>query len=223
MKLVHPDYQFQLECREDAVVEFIIENPIAYRKILWDIQEQMDGAEGRFVLSDGDKILSIRKELEFIDNPLNLVEAEKKILNSFYTKLKEQMVDENHYEETYKLTAEIQKVVQQLTLDFSFGVSFNPELDLGMIIKATGIQFDSIGEDIVSQIIQHMDIVNVLLEKEVFIFHNLKCFLTDEELELLYKDILYKKYKLLLIENTARTSHNVEKRYIIDEDNCEIY
>ena len=63
MKLVNTYYNIELEILENYVTVLSVENPLVYTKIIGDIWKQVNGEDGDFVLSDGDKIKNISKEM----------------------------------------------------------------------------------------------------------------------------------------------------------------
>lgn len=59
--------------------------------------------------------------------------------------------------------------------------------------------------------------------KIVFFICNLKTWLTEEELSILYKDVFYRKINIVLLENHVLDSNlGCEVYRIIDSDLCEI-
>ena len=59
--------------------------------------------------------------------------------------------------------------------------------------------------------------------KSVFFICNLKTWLTEEELSILYKDVFYRKINIVLLENHVLDSNlGCEVYRIIDSDLCEI-
>ena len=64
--------------------------------------------------------------------------------------------------------------------------------------------------------------MNVLSVK-VFVFINLRSYLTDKQMQELIKEITYQEVQALFIENQERGCLEGGMRYIIDVDGCEIY
>ena len=89
MRFVYPAYQLEVFLHENQITVLSIENPTAYSAMLHDMWNQAQGNIGGFILSDGDKIRSISKEMECIFNPFSLDCNDKKITNKLYQELKE--------------------------------------------------------------------------------------------------------------------------------------
>lgn len=68
------------------------------------------------------------------------------------------------------------------------------------------------------KIIEYMTAVNKFKGERVFFFVNLRSYLTDRQTELLYKDMLLRKFKVICIENNEHTHLEYSKTLIIDKD-----
>lgn len=56
-----------------------------------------------------------------------------------------------------------------------------------------------------------------------FVLLNLHCFFGENELELIYKELVYQNVEVLIIENVMHNNRlSFEKVYIVDKDLCEI-
>ena len=62
-----------------------------------------------------------------------------------------------------------------------------------------------------------------VLSVKVFVFINLRSYLTDNQMQELIQEITYQEVHALFIENQERTCLKGGIRYIIDKDGCEIY
>ena len=66
----------------------------------------------------------------------------------------------------------------------------------------------------------YIKISSELVAIKVFFFVNLRSYLTQDELNELYKMVDYYKVSLILLESIERNERSREKRYIIDKDLC---
>ena len=87
MKLINTKYNLDIELVENRVTIISVENPLAYREILENVWNQVMGQEGDFILSDGDKIKNISKEVECIFNLFDTDFNSKKIISKLYQEL----------------------------------------------------------------------------------------------------------------------------------------
>ena len=55
-----------------------------------------------------------------------------------------------------------------------------------------------------------------------FFFVNLKRFFDENQLNSFYRDVIYRKYMVVLLENTCAFYNEMERRVVLDCDLCEI-
>ena len=91
MKLVHPDFSFQVELCECSICKLVIEAPKLFYALTTDLLNQSEGSEGKFVLSDNGKIQRISEKMYNIINPFSIELNTKKALTKLYGILKEQI------------------------------------------------------------------------------------------------------------------------------------
>ena len=72
MKLVYTELEQQLIFQENRVNVLVMEHKELFRRMIQELAKQIDGGEGRFVLSDNDKILKIDKDVCLVVNPFAL-------------------------------------------------------------------------------------------------------------------------------------------------------
>ena len=73
---------------------------------------------------------------------------------------------------------------------------------------------------IIKRLFEYIKICSFICKYKLIIFVNLKTYLSDEEIEELYKISNYCKISLLLIESREKDWNGDEMEYIIDKDQC---
>lgn len=96
MKMVHSELSGEIISESAAFTEWIIESPKDFSEYLHELYCQYEKDEGRFVLSQGDKILELSKYLEIIVNPFTVEINSRKILNKLYIKLEKVSKEEQN-------------------------------------------------------------------------------------------------------------------------------
>ncbi len=66
MKIIFPGIQNVFKTDIESVNSLIIENPKLFYRLLTDMQEQMEGSEGKTVVSDQDIVLPFSKNVEIL-------------------------------------------------------------------------------------------------------------------------------------------------------------
>ena len=223
MKLVHSDLSADILNDKNVFTEWILESPELYAKYLQELFSQQNGEEGPFVLSHKEKELNIAKSVEVIVNPFNVEINGRKILNKLYTELEQLSKSEIMYTKTLELTGKIQEYMLELEQNTEYILEFDMDLDMTTLFKTVGIRHEVQETDFFERLIRYIKVaVNVLLTK-VFVFINIRSYLTDLQMQELIKEICYQEVKALFIENQERSCMEGGRRYIIDTDGCEIY
>lgn len=223
MKLVHPDFGFQMQFGQGNACELVIESPGLFAKYVQELLRQTEGEEGDFVLSEGDKEYPLSKCAELIVNPLAVDINDKKILNKLYHELAEQSVEDEMYLLTQKVTADLQSYFYQLEQRCPYMLESDMEIDMIAVFKALGVKLENYSGDFFENIVQYTKILAELIGKRICIFVNIRSYLDEVQMGQLVEMAVYNELALLFIEKTQDGFSNGIVRYIIDKDNCEIY
>ena len=70
------------------------------------------------------------------------------------------------------------------------------------------------------RIITYIKLMHQICNIELFVFYNLKDYFNSEKIELFYKDCLYEKINIIIIESSKSEKIKYEKYYILDNDLC---
>ena len=205
MKLVHTNLNTAVLSDKYVFTEWIIESPKLYAYYLQELFLQQNGEEGRFVLSDKEKELNIAKNMEIIVNPFQIEINGRKILNKLYAELDQLSKSELMYVKTLELTGKIQEYLLELEQNTEYVLEFDMDLDMSALFKSVGIRYEVQETDFFEQIIRYIKIAVNVLATKVFVFINLRSYLTDLQMQELIKEISYQDVKGLFIENHERS------------------
>lgn len=222
MKLVYSAYGIIFELEENKVNILVIENPTVLVEVVGRLNEQCEGKDGEFILSNENKILNISKSVSFVKDPFSIDCNNRKILTKLYQELeRESMIDWN--EEQQEFYKSYISYVTNLCKKSEFMLTFVDKPELQDILKMAEVKIEVQVQSILERIIEYIKISSNLLKQNIFVFLNLKLFLTEQEIEELYKECFYRKVHLILIEAIYHTKKIEEKICIIDKDKCVIY
>ena len=220
MKLVYSAYGIRFELEENKVNILVIENPTVLVEVIGMLNEQCEGKDGEFILSDENKILNISKSISFVKEPFSIDCNNRKILTKLYQELERECV-EDWGEEQQEFNKSYITYIANLCQKSDFMLTFVDKPELQDILKMAEVKIDV--QSILERIIEYIKISNNLLKQNIFVFLNLKLFLTEQEIEELYKECFYRKVHLILIEGTYKIKKQEEKICVIDKDKCVIY
>ena len=223
MKLVYADVSGEIITEKKSFTEWIIESPGLFSKYLQELYEQCERKEGKFVLSNNDKELDLSKCVEIIGNPFAVDIKNRKILGKLYAELDELSGKEQMFEKTMRLTATVHEYILDLEQETNYILQFDNELEISALLKALGVRYEVIEDSFFERIVRYIKIAADVLKTKLFVFVNIRSFLSDIQMMELVKEISYQDIKVLFIENQERDCLEGGFRYIIDKDGCEIY
>ena len=222
MKLVHSELSGELLKDKTIFTEWIIESPELFARYLQELYGQYAKCEGKFVLSQNIKELDISKYVEIITDPFAVDLNGRKIINKLYTELNELSKTEMMYTKTLQLAQHIQEYLLDLESNTNHILQFNGEMDVTGLLKTMDVKIEDCTEKFFERLVCYIKNVIGVLSVKVFVFINLRSYLTDNQMEELIQEITYQEVHALFIENQERTCLKGGIRYIIDKDGCEI-
>lgn len=223
MKVAHPSLSGILLEDGQNCLEWIIELPKQFLAYVQELLRQMEGGEGGFVLSEGDRIQDISKKSALILNPFAIDINCKKVLMKLYDELNRIAYGEKYYLKTQELTQRLQEYICQLEGETDHILDLSPEIELSCVFKAFDLKYEVEDNDFLEKLVQYMKIMNHVLGIEVFFLVNIRSYLDDEQMKLLTDEMNYQEIQMIFMENRERDCLSHVKRYIIDKDLCEIY
>jgi len=220
MTIAYSEVGLYCELNETQILNLVIENQQIFSNIISDIYYQINGGSGKFVLSDNNNPLDLKKNVELVTQIIPFEINQRELLNKLYAELKNISVDGNNYQLTQQIFSDISSYVYTLTEDLENDITVDVPQDINGILKMLGIRFTEQGTELTDKILEYMIAVNNFKGRRVFIFVNLRSYLTDSQIELLYKDILLRKMTVICIESSDRKHLSNTKTIIIDKDMC---
>ena len=127
------------------------------------------------------------------------------------------------FEKTMRLTATVHEYILDLEQETNYILQFDNELEISALLKALGVRHEEIEDSFFERIVRYIKIAADVLKTKLFVFVNIRSFLSDTQMLELVKEISYQGIKVLFIENQERDCLEGGFRYIIDKDGCEIY
>ena len=127
------------------------------------------------------------------------------------------------YTKTLELTAYIHEYLLQLEQQTDYILSFDDNLEMATLLKAVGVSHEEIEEDFFERLVRYVKISVEVLSTKIFVFVNIRSYLTDYQVQALVKEIQYQEAKIILMESQEKGCLKGGMRYIIDRDGCEIY
>lgn len=219
MKLVNSDYDISISLKENAIHVLIIENQQAFRKMVGELWDESEGKEGSWILSDNNSPVQLAKSMMVVFNPYIIDANDKKVITKLYSELSE-LASEKYTMEVEAINSRIVGLFSEVTQDVPYFIDYKTDIDLQALFKMYNIKIDVEYNSLLERITDYIRAFHNICNIPVFVFINLKDYLSFEELKLLYEFVLYEKVHLILIEGHQSANVEPEKHLIIDKDLC---
>lgn len=199
----------------------IWENQAQYVRIITDIVNQINGYDGKSVISENGKIVSFEKHCEVLDKFFPFEINRKPLLTKIASELEKNAVSADYYERTMQLTADFERLLGELSFPLPCDIVY-PKLTISSLIKAAAPELRDEYACISEKILDYMELVREFDRSKLFFTVNLRSFLSNDEAELFMQDVVSHGFHLMMFENREYPKCQMEKRLIVDKDLCEI-
>lgn len=220
MMIAYPAADICCELNEDKILTLTIENQHLFYSIINDIQTQLEGNDGKFVLSENFQPLDMRKYIELITQLVPFTVNQKELVSKLHFLLKRKAVDEIMYQSTHEIISKISEYLYKLTEEQDMELAINAPDDIAGILKAFDVRFEDNDMSLPEKILEYTITLNELKGTKLFIIVNLRSYLTDAQAEQLFQSMLLKKLQLICIESSEHERLKNEEVIIIDKDMC---
>ena len=182
MKLVLPEVDTVFDCDADSVNCLVIENQGLLSRIMRDLYDQINGQEGRSVLSENDRVLPIGKNMELLSQFVPFQISQRHLVNKAISVLHQIAMDEVHYMRTAELMSEIERYLLELSMDTVGDIEFTGAT-AEILLKACGLSFSEDYDSLAEKLIDYFELVTEYERKKLFVLMNVRSFLSDMEME----------------------------------------
>lgn len=221
MKMVLCGMDQVLDCSGSEVCSVVIENQTLLYEIVSDIGAQLQGLEGRSVLSKDNKVLRMDKYAEQIVQFVPFDLNRKGIINKVTAELQRIAVDGEHYIQTSEMLAQWERYCMELEMELTGDIDFT-KITIESLIKASGVEIIDDYDNLAEKLIDYFRLVETYDCKKLFIMVNLRSYIPDTLMQEFIDESLARGYQMLLLEGAERPVLNHERRYIVDTDRCVI-
>lgn len=221
MKLLHKNYNFVYEFKENSKAVLIVENKSEFRKMTRELM--CPNPESGFVLSKNNEPIKISDNIICIYDVFNISLNERKIISKLLDIIKKEVSSSDLLLDSNRIYSEIENYALKIQQSVDFELEYSIEPDIQNLLKFMNIKLKETDRDIPEMIVDYMKICSALLKINCFIFVNLYSCLNSDEIEQLYKYAEYNKIGMFLLESSQPNEINAfDWAYIIDDTCCEI-
>lgn len=219
MKLVHAEYGIEIELKENQISVLVVESPEKLSELIQELYLSRQGGEGKFLLSEADKLLNMGKFLELVVNPFAIGVNEKRIVQKLYQEIESQ-VQEQLVLETAEIHSRLISYLEEIAGKVTYPVIFDLEQNVLGLMKTYNVRLETESITMLEKLVEYFRLLHQLCRVEVIVCVNLKSYLSEVELRQLYETVFYEKIALILLENVQREKVDGERICIMDRDWC---
>ncbi len=220
--LKHFNWEHEIMFNDGSITHLIIENPITLRNYILELNKQINGDDGNFVLSEGMQEISIPKNIALVTNPITLEFDEKRINTKINKDLLQLVARSSEIQKTtFPLLSMLEQYAESLTEEYGYNITYS-NIDESGIIKMLNFRINQEYASSADKLLEWMNITHDILQIENFVILNLPLYFSEKELSLLCSEASSSKHNLLLIDR-VNLHKTIGMEIIIDEDNCELY
>lgn len=219
MKLVNHKYGLRIKLKEGEVTVIVVEEPHAMVDIVSELEMQVNGKEGDFILSEENNELKMSKYWSMIMNPFSIDLNDRKVLSKLYAEL----VDEakNYIEEKTVYNEAAIELLDKIIADSPYQeLTYDFDMEWNNFFKLYDMKFESNAGNLLETLLEYIRVTASLFHYSGLILVGIKSYLNEKELQELYRMSCYYKIQLILVESSERKRLENERLYIIDKDIC---
>lgn len=221
MKIVYSDWNQIIELSENKVNVVCLENRPYFTKIISELNKQIEGEEGKFILSDFTKAYSLKKQAAIVFSPFSLNFQNKKFQGEMLHQLIE-VAQEEEFSLSHKVESLMLDFIYKLTDYLDYEVYVPSEISVENILKSAGLKIDEGNGNLLERVLDYFILLHKVIGIQVIFTVNLRTYFSMEQLNLLYRNVTQHKIHLVLMENHIDELLPCEDAIIIDKDLCEI-
>lgn len=210
-----------LEFKNESINELVIENRKKFYELVNDIIIQAEGTYGGYVLSIEERPVEISRYIDVILQFAPFQINRKGLLTKLYAELEKKAMNAENYMKTVELLGNLELYIQQLSDDICFDIDCT-KVAIGPIIRALSPEFCESNKSVLEKVFAYMEMVRELDRERLFVMVNMRTYFSYEDMESFAESVSLHDFNVLLLESTCLPLLKNTKRYIIDEDLCEI-
>lgn len=216
-----------IKFNNDRVNVLEINNKELFNKITYLLNKNINGNEedSDILLYENNKEIGLSKNTMLIYDLYNIFSNQTKIVKSFYDDVAKEYKCNYEDEEIIKLQKGLIESIRNVLIEYDYELTYKEIIDIKDLLKVLEVKFDSeIYDKPLDNILLLIDLIDTFKICKLAIFINAKCYFSKEEMDEIYKMIIYKRINVLFIEYYKGKDNKVyENKVVIDEDFDEFY
>lgn len=195
---------------DKPIIQIIFENNVDFRNFIENIEDNV-------IYSENDESLELNKKAIIINNIYDIDINDKKNITFLYKNIVNQL-NEKQKESFDKINNELLNVIKDINNTNDYGIDFEDSFDINKILNLYQVKFCLDEQNYLEKLAKYIEITSRVSKINTFISFSLIRILSEEEVDLLVKELSLNKINL--IDFDFQNSKKEIKYYEIDEDWC---
>lgn len=140
-------------------------------------------------------------------------------MTKLYQELQE-IADTVCQEKYIQVKSDLIAFMDELADNSSYALEFDLEFEISSLLKIFNMHLLNNAQGLLENIIEYIKAQSRICNIKNFFFINLKDYLNEKDIDMLYEFVRYEKVNLILIESHQSHVNLQEKRWILDMDRC---
>lgn len=220
MKLLYDGISEVIEWKDFNSHILYIENKQFLNEFIRNTMDYLNDGESNYIRIINDKEIEISKSVQLIIDPFSISVNNKDVQKYIEDTIIKEMQLESFMDDLdfSSLKEFITDHIVTLPIDIEVTENYNYK----SLLKLFSIDIYDNEGSLLENIETYIKAMSEINLKDLFIFINLKQYLTEEEFNLLVLQMKYEEIPVLFVENMQESTESDLKVTIIDEDLCEI-
>lgn len=217
---MYKDIPLELQLSENKISILTIESADYLSDFVQNLVAESQGQTGNISLIDGINECSFTSMMDIIWNPFTISLTDKKTITALYKTIAT-IADDALSEDYYNYVQVTNTFLDKIEEVIPYGITADHQMSFESLLKLTNVRFSEPDDmDYTERLIHYMKIKRDFCKTEVFFFFELRKFLTEERLLEFYKNCVYEKLIIIILEGSYTGKNEYENVWIIDKDKC---
>lgn len=224
MRLVHKNWEQQVEFKENIVNTIVIENKNYFRELVLELFNSDDLELNNFSLLLEAKNLELSKNIIIINDVFNYELNNKKVTAKILTNLQNIAIE--NYEYTLEIKNRLVQYFSELSYQSDYNLDFEADIDISNLLKLGNFKVDSDYDSFLEKFLVYLKTLAHIADYKVIVILNSRLYFSEDELKQIYHYATVNKINILNLEYYIQGNYNkiadYEKIIIFDKDLCEL-
>ena len=193
MRLYHDSFSIPIFFEENIHNVLVVENPTVLSNYILELKDQIGGFKGNFIFSDKKDDEELEENVCLIVDPFSLNLNSKEFISKLNENLKKELLQPEYAYQIEELNQKISKILGEISLSQSMLINYDCEFSPTSLLKISNVFVESTDSSLLNHICNYLELSSLYLGKKLYIFVNLKQFLSEKEVSLFYDYLDYNK------------------------------